>query len=102
MAYREVPCEPTPECKYYPNCYQDVHHEAWPEREYLTTLERVYRDMPENQVFMCRAEHDNTHADQSPPEKPSREEMLRAIAGSMLYISSTKRKKLFKQDPTEI
>ena len=79
-----VVCNPTEDCKYYPSCYQDSHHVYFPRRDYKTKIEKQFRNLPENLVEMCRLEHDNLHATQTPPEKPSRDEMLVAISRTAL------------------
>ena len=51
-------------------------------------VEREYRELPEHKVQLCRAEHDELHATQEPPEKPSRNEMLQAIARAAIQQAS--------------
>lgn len=75
-----VPCTRQDECRYAPSCYQDSHHVYFPRRDYKTKIEKQFRNLPENLVEMCRNDHDNLHATQTPPEKPSRDEMLVAIS----------------------
>lgn len=60
-------------------CYEDVHHEYWPERDYKTKVERQFRALEINKVFICRALHNEIHARRRRSEKPPRKEMLRAI-----------------------
>lgn len=88
-------CGDNPECGYYPRCYEDTHHLYFPDRNYITPLEKVFRGLPENQVDMCREEHDTLHATTSPPDMPTRDEMLIALEGTMSYISSTQRRQIY-------
>jgi hypothetical protein len=61
-------------------CFEDIHHEFWPKRHYQTPLEKEFRELDENKVQMCRWEHEDLHRYEQPPEKPSREEMINALA----------------------
>lgn len=74
-------CAPNPECKLWERgqCKMDTHHEYWPKRDYRTQVEREFRSLPENQVELCRAEHDTLHETTLPPIKPNRDFMLSAI-----------------------
>ena len=71
-------------CRYAPDCYSDEHHAYWPKRRYKSQVEKEFRNLPENREMMCRAEHDELHATERPPLKPSRQEMLQAIAAQMI------------------
>lgn len=74
-------CNPSPECKYYETgCFEDVHHLYWPKSEYRSELERNFRNLGSNTMRICRATHDDIHATERPPVKPSRETMLREVA----------------------
>ena len=90
------PCELEREdCPYkYSGCFSDTHHTKYPASEYTSPLEKTYRNLPENKVQLCRDEHDELHATEQPPVKPTAREMLGAIATSRAHISSTKRKAL--------
>lgn len=68
---------PSEECKFYPHCYRDRHHEAYPRADYKTKLEKDYRSR--TVVFICRALHEEIHATQLPPPKPSIEEMREVL-----------------------
>jgi hypothetical protein len=57
----------------------DLHHKFWPRSEYKTGVEKAFRQLGENVVQICRAEHDLEHAVSDPPDKPDREIMLMAI-----------------------
>ena len=59
--------------------YKDTHHIFWPAGFYKTAIEKAFRELPENKVEMCRAEHDNIHASEEPPAKPGREFMINAL-----------------------
>lgn len=78
-----IPCTPEQmaECKWADTrkgCYEDVHHEYWPRKEYKTKVEKAFRGLVMNQTVMCRSLHDEEHAG-PPPEKPTRDEMLEVI-----------------------
>jgi len=78
---------PTPQegCPYAEQgCFSDTHHLFYPRRDYRRGVEKRFRELPENKEQICRWEHDERHATELPPEKPSREEMLRAIGGAAL------------------
>lgn len=61
-------------------CFEDVHHYAYPKRDYQTTLEKEFRELDENKVRICRQEHNDIPALESPPRKPDLETMQRAVA----------------------
>lgn len=83
-------------CPYFAGgCFESVHHEYWPRNEYSTPVERIFRDLPENKVMLCRDLHDELHAEQDRSEKPSREEMMEAIGQSAVYLSVNKQRKLY-------
>jgi len=65
-------------------CFADTHHKWFFSRWYRTAVEKDFRELPENKEQLCRAEHEEIHATQPPPEKPSREQMIIAIAQSAL------------------
>jgi hypothetical protein len=61
----------------------DVHHRYYYRRDYASGLSKVFRELEENKVLICRAEHEEIHATTPPPEHPSREEMLQAIGRNL-------------------
>jgi hypothetical protein len=68
-------------CPFLPNgCFSDVHHLYYPRKAYRTSVERQFRNLPENKEQICAWLHVLEHLDNAPPEKPSRDEMLQAIA----------------------
>lgn len=73
---------PQPDCRYAElgGCFSDTHHLFYPRRDYRRPTERDFRELPENKEQLCRAEHDERHATELPPTKPSSAEMLGAIA----------------------
>ena len=83
--YREfLPCDPERPCRVAEKlgraaCFEDVHHEAYPRREYRTRLEKAFRESPAVKVLICRALHNEIHATEQPPEKPSAGEMREII-----------------------
>lgn len=77
---RECPEPERPGCPYSPYCYSDQHHLYFPARDYRTPLEKRFRELPDNKEQLCRFLHDLAHFEEA-PEKPTREEMHRFIAG---------------------
>lgn len=79
------PCDPERECRLRETigCFEDVHHKKWPRRDYRTPVEKEYRELEDNKELSCRDRHNEIHATQRPPEKPSREEMLASVRGCM-------------------
>lgn len=75
-----------PDCKYVgtEQCLLTIHHEFYPRRDYRTKIEKQFRELVINKTMLPRCEHDNLHATQTPPEKPSRDEMLVAISRTAL------------------
>lgn len=72
---------PRPDCKYArEGCFADTHHDFYPRSDYRTPTEKRFRELPENKELLCRAEHDERHATEAPPQKPPREVMLGALA----------------------
>jgi hypothetical protein len=67
-------------------CREDVHHLFFPRRDYRKGLAREFRELEENKVRICRAEHERRHATEPIPEKPSADEMRTAIALSKLVL----------------
>lgn len=73
-------------CRFYETelgCVQNEHHLYWPKQRYTGSVERQFRQLPENRVDMCMAEHAELHATEQPPKKPSRAAMLVAIQGAL-------------------
>ena len=81
---------PRPDCKYAElgGCFSDTHHLFYPRRSYRSRVEQDFRELPENKVQICREEHDERHATEPIPKKPSREVMLGMIA---TYSASQRR-----------
>lgn len=57
----------------------DCHHLYYPRRGYRRPIEREFRNLEENKVFMCRNLHNMEHALLPPPDKPTLEEMAETI-----------------------
>jgi hypothetical protein len=76
-----IPCVPETPCKLRETigCREDIHHEAWPKPEYRTALEKKFRNHVMNKVIMCRAMHNEEHAQQLVPKKGTPEEMKRLM-----------------------
>lgn len=72
-----IPCNPDWECpiRETEGCREDLHHEAYPKSEYRKGVEKRFRDHVMNKVIMCRAMHNEEHAQWLIPKKPSRDEM---------------------------
>lgn len=73
------PCEPNAACKNWPHCYSDVHHLYYPACDYKTRLEKEFRDLEVNKIAICRAIHDEIHAEDTPPDKPSHQFMCEEV-----------------------
>jgi hypothetical protein len=71
------PCNPEIPCRYREEdeCFEDIHHEAYPKSEYRTALEKRFRNHVMNKVLTCRALHDDEHAQNLPPRKATPKEM---------------------------
>lgn len=78
------PCPSANEgCRFYETelgCVTNTHHRYWPKRRYTTSVERAFRELPDNKVDLCMDEHRELHATEAPPHKPTRNEMLQALA----------------------
>jgi hypothetical protein len=84
------------DCPYYETgCFSDTHHQMWPSDQFITPVERLFRELPENKEQLCRLEHDEIHATQEPPAKPRRTEMIQAIGEAGIYLSVRARKALY-------
>lgn len=72
-----IPCSPNIPCKYREEdeCFEDLHHEAYPKSDYRTGLEKRFRNHVMNKVIMCRAMHDEEHAQRLIPKKGTPAEM---------------------------
>lgn len=82
QAGEHIPCDPNRECKLRDTigCFEDLHHEAWPRGAYRTKLEREFRNNVLNKVIICRDLHNDAHATQNPPQKPTVNEMKEFLA----------------------
>lgn len=92
------PCVPSPDCPYATRpqgCHEIKAHLYYPESEYTTPLERVFRNLPENVEIRCRRFEEASHACEQPPVKPSRELMLLVLETSGVELSKTKRKQIY-------
>lgn len=75
---REICPNQNQDCKYFPDCFADTHHDWYPRTEYRTHLEKQFRSSFVR--LLCRAEHDIIHAN-GIPVKPSPEIMTEMLAG---------------------
>lgn len=64
-------------------CFKDTHHIFWPKEHYKTELERQFRNLPENQIKICRWLHDTIHQGNFPP-KPSEIDMWNAVEADQI------------------
>ena len=80
-----IPCNPDIPCKLreFGKCYEDIHHEAHPKDEYRTRLEKKFRMNILNKVLMCRAMHDDWHAQGLKPQKPDVATMIEFLRGEL-------------------
>lgn len=77
-----IPCTNQDNCRLRNlgrGCFEDVHHEFYPRRMYQTPTEKRFRELDENKVRICRAEHDEIHAEWTIPEKPDFQVMKAAV-----------------------
>lgn len=82
-----LPCDPDRECKYRDTergCYSDIDHYYYPRRNYRDSVSKAFRELAVNKTLTCRQLHDERHASEPVPKKPSRNEMLIALAGVSL------------------
>lgn len=88
-----VPCEQSPDCKYFEvGCWEDIHHLFYPRGDYDTPLEHKFRNLPENKQQICRYEHERIHFEQLPPTKPSFEVMEHAVSIAGIKLTRRQRK----------
>lgn len=84
MSQRRTPCpKQNRECPLFDTkagCFADKHHIFWPAHYYRTPLEKDFRELPQNKELTCRDEHNEIHATEYPPKKPSTQEMIQAIS----------------------
>lgn len=77
-----IPCVNQDTCRLRDSrlgCREDVHHRIFPRNQYRSGVAKEYRELEENKVRICRAEHDEIHATEYPPEKPPVAEMREAV-----------------------
>ena len=63
-------------------CFEDVHHLYYPKSNYQSGFAQKFRELPENKVEICRAEHNEIHATERPPYRPPMDFIKNAIARS--------------------
>ena len=91
-------CGNNPDCKYAAvGCYQDKHHLYWPQDEYRGYIASHFRSFADNTVELCRVEHEELHATQDPPEKPSREFMAGFLLANEHKIGLSMVKRIRKE-----
>lgn len=86
MALGQCPRANAPDCPYRSQvgCESNKHHQYWPRRDYKTSLEKEFRELPENKEQICKWLHQLIHENSEPPEKPNVQDMIRAIAQSAI------------------
>lgn len=86
---------PRDDCHQQEGAFSDEHHKVWPASSYLGPLAVTYRNLPGNREQVCRCVHDEIHASEAPPERPSNNEMRRQIrqACEIGAIALTKQQK---------
>jgi|GEM_PF-5309081 len=60
----------------------DTHHLAFEANQYRTSVERRWRELPQNKVRLARCVHEAIHYSGYYPEKPSRDVMLSELQGA--------------------
>lgn len=92
------PCVSETSCPYTlrnQGCHEIKAHLFYPAADYQTPVERVFRNLPENVETRCRRFEEESHGRETPPPKPSREEMLARIVMSGVQLSETKKRRIF-------
>lgn len=69
-----IPCTPEETCKYYPDCFEDIHH-VYKQALADTALKAVFGNLPENKRPNCRAFHERDEAEHGWPDYPDIPEM---------------------------
>lgn len=83
---------PDPNCKYAAanrggGCFSDEHHLFYPRNEYSDPIAKRWRDLGKNTVQLCRRLHDDIHAQDSPPPRPTRETMAYELLNSDEHLT---------------
>lgn len=95
MEASRLPCDDDPTCKYYATgCFEDVHH-LYQNGSERTATERVFRELPQNKVRVCRSTHELMEREVGWLPYPPIETMREAIRESSVFISRSRRKKVF-------
>ena len=68
------------------------HHLFWERKRYTTNLEIAFRELPEHIVEVDAETHSLIHKYQQPPEKPTVEDMRKAIEHSLKKRSERRSK----------
>ena len=79
-----LPCQPemVNQCRVFlaeGACREDIHHEYWPKSEYTTEVQKKFRELEVNKIFICRALHNAIHAANHASDKPNRSTMVEAL-----------------------
>lgn len=74
-------------------CFEDVHHLYYPKAYYQNNrFAKEFRELPDHKVEICRAEHNEIHATERPPLRPSLDFMKNAIAKAREMRANARRK----------
>ena len=57
-------------------CFSDEHHLFFPKFDYRDIMSAEFRNLPENKEQICRWDHDERHANEPIPDKPSKSTCL--------------------------
>lgn len=63
-------------------CFEDVHHLYYPKSSYSNGFAQKFRELDENKVEICRDEHNEIHATERSPYRPSMNFIKEAIRKS--------------------
>lgn len=94
-----VACNPTEECKYYPRCYEDVHH-IYGRALAQTAIQQVFGELDQSKRLNCRAFHEQDERENGWQPYPDEGTMIQAISSAIesgeLHISKRQAKKIKK------
>lgn len=95
------PCSQNSDCPIKGCPTEDEHHLFWPGNEYQGTLEKTFRNLPDNKVDICRRLHEWIHKVEPIPEKPDHEQMRKTIIeadmAGQICLSAAKRRVVYGQ-----
>jgi hypothetical protein len=80
-----------------PDCIITTHHLYWPSYEYTDKIDRKFRELPQNKQRLSWCDHQEVHANQEPPEHPSKQDMVAFLVQSGIHLSASIRKEIRKE-----